>query len=91
MGSDTNPSRDASEFVFGSQSKRGVGRWTDDLIAFLVLSAYLGVWAASYALPDIPRPPLSDATVMTIAEISVIWVFGKKAYDRMKDDQSRKK
>jgi hypothetical protein len=90
MGSDTDPSRDDSEFVFGSQSKRGVGRWTDDLIAFLAVGTYLGIWAASYAFADIPRPPLSDATVMMIAEISVAWVFGKKAYERIKNASKSK-
>ena len=75
---------DDSKFQFPQRSRRGVGKHTDDAIAFLVVGSYLGVWAASYAFSEVPRPPLSDATVMTLMQVSMVWIFGKKAYDRVK-------
>jgi hypothetical protein len=77
-------SNNDSKFQFPQRSSRGVGEYTDDAIAVLVVGSYLGVWAASYAFPEVPRPPLSDATVMTVTQASFVWVFGKKAYDRVK-------
>lgn len=86
--SSTDDAADESGFSFPSRSQRGVGKHTDDAIVFVTVGTYLGVWAGSYAFPEVPKPPLSDATARTVTELSLLWVFGKQAYDRVKQSGS---